>query len=53
MGVGEVWAKDEEPQAANPRTKREKSRERNMPQISEGHGVQQVKVNMLNKYMIM
>jgi len=46
MGVGEVWAKDEEPQAENPRTKRERSRERNMPQISEGYGVQQVMMNM-------
>ena len=46
MGVGEVWAKDEELQAANPRTKRERSRERNMLQISEGCGVQQVGINM-------
>ena len=46
MGVGEVWAKDEEPQAANARTKRERSRERNMLQISEGYGVQWVVRNM-------
>ena len=46
MGVGEVWAKDEEPATAKQRTKRERSGKRNMLQISEGHGGQDVIKNM-------